>query len=236
MMQSRKTTTAIQVASMILFALVSAAAPDYMWLFFLIYFAIIMFVMSRMAMGGLKKVEQMKGSPLFKEENATTAMASDVALIKEVKEQFKSPMLMMILSFALIFIIPPVYWGYVSPHVENFIKQTTTNEFITRFIVFLAFYVFMISILYLPRTLIMRGMKQKKQLYYPRMYAVYREGVLVEGRLLEYSKDMCYKVDSRRRFVEVHGDKLPFVVRLYTLETSRLADKLSEVGLRECRA
>jgi uncharacterized membrane protein len=81
----------------------------------------------------------------------------------------------------------------------------------------------------------MRGVKQKKQLYYPRIYAVYKEGIVIEGRLLQYSKDMCFKVETKRRFVEVHGDKLPFVVRLYTLDVSKLADKLFEVGLRECR-
>ncbi|MEM1638575.1 MAG: DUF2208 family protein [Desulfurococcaceae archaeon] len=236
MMQSRGVTIAIQVASMILFALISAAAPGYMLLFFIIYFAIIMLITSKMAMGGLKKVEQMKGSPIFKEENATTVMASDTLLIQEVKEQFKSPMLMMILSFAFVLIIPPVYWSYISPYIENLIKQSTTNEFVVRFIVFLAFYVFMIAVLYLPRTLIMRGIKQKKQLYYPRVYAIYKEGVVIEGRLLEYSRDMCYKVNSKRHFVEIHGDKLPFIVRLYTLETSKLADRLYEVGLRECRA
>jgi uncharacterized membrane protein len=235
MAQSRVQTAVLQATSMILFALISAAAPEYMWLFFIIYFAIIMIVMSRMTMSGLKRVDQMKGSPLFKEDNAATAMASDAILIQEVKEQFKSPMLLLLLSFALIFVIPPVYWGYVSPYVESLIKQMTTSEFIVRFVVFLAFYVFMIAILYVPRSLLMRGVKQKKQLYYPRIYAVYKEGIVIEGRLLQYSKDMCFKVETKRRFVEVHGDKLPFVVRLYTLDVSKLADKLFEVGLRECR-
>jgi Predicted membrane protein len=178
---------------MILFALVSAAAPEYMWLFFIIYFAIIMIVMSKMTMSGLKRVDQMKGSPIFKEENAATVMASDAMLIQEVKEQFKSPMLLLLLSFALIFVIPPIYWGYVSPYVESLINQMTTSEFIVRFVVFLAFYVFMIAILYVPRALLMRGVKQKKQLYYPRVYAVYKEGIVIEGRLLQYSKDMCFK-------------------------------------------
>ena len=235
MQQSKVFTAVLQVTSMILFALVSAAAPQYMWLFFIIYFLIIMIITSRMAMGGLKKVDQLRGSPVFKEDNATTVMASDTMLIQEVKEQFKSPMLLMILSFALIFIIPPLYWSYVSPYVENLVKQSTTNDFIVRFIVFLAFYVFMIAILYVPRTLLM-GRTKQKQLYYPRVYAVYREGVVLDGKLLEYSKDMCYKIDGKRRFVELHSDRLPFTVRLYTLEPSKLADRLIEVGLRECRA
>jgi uncharacterized membrane protein len=70
----------------------------------------------------------------------------------------------------------------------------------------------------------------------PQVFALYKDGLLMDGRLLKLEKDMCYKVNSKRRFIQILSPRLPYDIRLYTLETSKLADRLREVGLYECRA
>ncbi|MEM4718417.1 MAG: DUF2208 family protein, partial [Desulfurococcaceae archaeon] len=224
----------IQIISIILFALVSAIAPSYSFLFFIIYFIILMFVFSRTMRGGFKRVDQVKSAPLFKESDVSAVITSDPMLIQEVKEQFKSMMLLMILPFLVIF-IAPLYWQYVAHYIENYMYQVSNNEFVTRFTVFLLFYVFLIGILQAPRVLLMRKMRQKKQIYTPRKYSVHKEGLILDNRLLELTRDLCIKVDTKRKFVEIHGDKIPFIVRLYTLDAIKLANKLHEVGLNECK-
>lgn len=234
-MQSKAIQVIIQIISIILFALVSAIAPGYSFLFFILYFAILMFVFSRTMRGGLKRADQVKSAPLFKENDVSAIMTSDPMLMQEVKEQFKSMMLLMILPFLVIF-IAPLYWEYVARYVETYVYQASSNEFLTRFAVFLMFYVFLIGVLQAPRLILMRKMKQKKQIYTPRRYSVHREGLLLDNRLLELTRELCIKVDTRRKFVEIHGDKLPFIVRLYTLDYTRLASTLREVGLNVCRS
>lgn len=235
MNSNRKLTpVVIQVATVIIFALVSAAIPEYTWIFFILYFVVLTVIMMRTAGKGMRKVAEVKGSPLFKEENAASIMASDAALFKEIREQFKLAFLPMV-SLVVIIFIYPVYWQYLDPLVRDALHSITDNAFITRFVEFLAFYAFLIAVMSLPRMLITRRSQQKKQLYIPRTFSVYRDGIYLEGRMIEYSKDACYKVDSKRRFVEIHSPKVPFVIRLYTLEVSKLADRLKEVGLYECR-
>lgn len=225
----------IQVATIVMFALVSAAIPAYTWIFFILYFVVLTVIMMRTTGKGLKRVTEVKGSPLFKEENAASIMAGDTILFKEIREQFKLAFLPMV-SLLIVIFIYPLYWQYLDPLVKDVLHSITDDAFITRFAEFLAFYAFLIAIMSLPRVLITRKLQQKKQLYIPRTFSVYRDGIYLEGRMIEYSKDACYKVDSKRKFVEIHSPKIPFVIRLYTLEVSKLADRLREVGLYECRA
>ncbi len=234
-MPSKLVNTLIQIVSLVLFALVSAIAPEYTWLFFILYFIIIMAVMTKMSMKGFKRADSVKGSPLFKEDNTTIAMSSDTLVLQEVKEQFKAVMLMMFLPFVIIFLVPPIYWTYINPIVDSATRQVFENEVLVRFIGFLAFYSILVLTIQIPRLLLMRGLKSKKQLYTPRSFALYREGLLMDGRLLAFDKDMCYKVDSKRKFVQIESPQLPYNVRLYTLEVSKLADRIREVGLHECR-
>lgn len=235
-MQSRRLQLLIQVFSIVLFALISALAPqEYLFAFFILYFAVFMFVFSRLMGGGFKSANKIKTQPVFKEDDVSKIIASDVQLLQEIREQFKPMMILLGLTF-LVILIAPIYWQYIADHVKSTVSNLTGNEFLTKFLVFLSFYVFLMAIMYLPRTLVTRRLKQKKQIYTPRRYAVHKEGLLLDGRLLEYTKDLCMKVNSKRRFVEIHGEKLPFIIRLYTLDTSRLADKLGEVGLYECKS
>lgn len=234
-MQSKKIQLTIQVLSIVLFALVSALVPqEYVFVFFLLYFLVMMLVFSRLMSSGFKKPGEIKTQPIFKEDDVSKIIASDIQLLQEIREQFRPMMILFALTF-LVILIAPLYWQYIADHVKSTIHSLTGNEFLTKFITILFFYLFLMAIMFLPRTLATRRLKQKKQIHTPRRYAVHREGLILDGRLLAYSKDLCIKVNSKRRFVEIHGEKLPFIIRLYTIDASRLADKLEEVGLDECR-
>jgi len=231
--QIKPRTLVMQVVSIIAFALVSAAFPGYAWIIFLLYFVILMLIMTRTTRRGFKKVSEIRGSPLFKEENAMVIGSKDELLIKEMKEQFRPMMVLFILPLFVI-LIAPIYWNYIAPLIENFLASIVESQFITDFIRFLAFYAFIISVMYIPRFFIMRKVVQKKQLYIPRTFYIYKAGIYADGKLIEPSREACYEVNLSRKFVEINSPKLPFVVRLYTLEVSRLADKLREIGLYEC--
>lgn len=234
MFQNKKLSIVFQVLSIVLFSLISAALPQYAWVVFILYFVVLMAITSRSSMRGLGRRGGLKGTPLFREENAVQVMTRDVLLIQEIKEQFKSTMVLLTLPLLIIF-IAPIYWDHVNPILVNNLLKYIGHEFIERFLSFLLFYVFLIAIISLPRIILMHKLKQKKQLYTPRVFHVYRNSLYIDGRILDYSKDMCFKHDPRRKFVEVRSPRLPFDIRLYTLETSTLANRFKEVGLSECR-
>lgn len=227
-------TLVIQAISIVLFSLVSAAAPEYAWIAFILYFFVLMFVMTKITGRGLKKAPERKGSPIFKEDQATQIMAHDSLLIKEVKEQFKSTTLMLLLPIVAL-VLAPMYWQYIDPPVKSALAQFTTNEFLIRFIGFIMFYVFLIAIMQIPRLAVSRLVKQQKQLYVPRTFSLYKDGILIDNRYVQYESDLCFQGDANRKFVEMHGKKIPFIIRLYTIEVSKLASKLKEVGLSECQ-
>lgn len=234
MFQSKLASIAFQVVSIVMFALISAAVPQYAWIVFIAYFAVLMIIMTRLATRGMKKASELKGTPLFKEENAVQIMASDIALMQEIKDQLKSTMLLMVMPL-MVLLIAPLYWQYINPFLVNTVLKDLGSEFLIRFIGFLLFYTFLIVTMFLPRLVVTRKLKQKKQLYTPRVYSVYKNGLYMDGRMVEYDKESCYQANSRRKFVEIHSPKLQFIVRLYTLEVSALAGRLREVGLYECR-
>jgi uncharacterized membrane protein len=233
---SKVTTLAIQIGSLIAISLVSAIAPSYMPIFFIIYIVVIMLIMTRMTMAGFKKPSDVKGAPLFKEDNARVAMSSDVELLQEVKEQFKMLMLLMFTPFLIIFIIPPLYSHYIAPYIEGFARQLSSSEIVVRFISTLVFYALIMLSVQVPRLAMMSRARQRKQMLAPQVFALYKDGLLMDNRFLKLEKDMCYKVNSKRRFIQILSPRLPYDIRLYTLETSKLVDKLREVGLYECRA
>lgn len=234
MQQSKIVTIVLPIISIILFSLISAVVPGYMWLFFVLYFAVIMVVSYKVSMKGMKTITEHKGSALFKEENTAQIMNLDRLLLDELKSQYKSTMLMMFLPLMLIFFIMPLA-GAIQQTVKQIVSQYIEEEFLRNFLGFLAFYLVMFGIIGLPSRLLMRKSAKKKQLYTPMKYIVYRDGILVDrGRLIGYTEDICFKSNTDRKFVELHSSKLPFLVRLYTLEVSKLVSKLKEVKLNEC--
>lgn len=234
-MSSRATTIFIQVLSMVIFALISAAVPQYLPLIFVVYFAILLIVSSRLATRGMKKASSVKGTPLFREDNPAQVAVQDDLLLQEVKDQFKSTLVLMFLPFILVVVLAQVYWMYINQIIESYVLQGISDSFLSRFIQVLIFYAFISAVMLIPRWLMSRRFSQKKQLMIPQKFMVYKDGIVMDGRLVSYANDMCFKLDTRRKYTELHSAKLPFTVRLYTLEVSKLAEKLREVGLRECR-
>lgn len=235
-MPSRLVNIAIQTVSIVIFALISAIAPGYMWIFFILYIVLIMYITTRLVAGGLKKATGIKGSPLFKEDNAHIVMASDALLFQELKDQFRNMMIIMLLPLLVILVAPPLYWQYVSPYINELARSFTTNDVLIKFVVNLGFYATLVLLIQLPRLLLTLKAKQRKQIFSARTFSVYRDGVVLDGRLLKFEKDMCYQANIQRRFVQISSPRLSFDIRLYTIETAKLIDVLRRVGLDECKA
>jgi len=158
----------------------------------------------------------------------------DSLVINELKSQVKSTMIYLVFPLIALVVIP-LYYEYIGPHIMSLL-EALNNELLKRFIFFIAMYLFLMGVLQGIRIVIVKKIKQPpRQLYIPRSFIVYRTGLVIDGRFLEYDKDMCIEENRDRRFVEIHSKKLPYVIRLYTLEISKLLSRIREAGLSECR-
>jgi len=232
-MFSKRLTVLIQVLTIVLFALVAAAIPQFFFLVFLLYFVISMFLATWSFRKSVKLSESSAGPILYKESAADRIMAYDQLVLVELKNQFKSTMIYLVFPlFALLLI--PFYHGFIGPHVESLLRSLS-NEFLERFIYFIVLYLFLMGVFQGIRIASFRAWKQPRQLYIPRSFTVYKSGLRVDRGFLVFSSDMCIKESRERKFVEIYSKKLPYIVRLYTLEVSKLYSKLKEAGLHECR-
>lgn len=234
--RSKLLTVAIQVVSILLFSLVSAAIQrqEHVFIIFLVYLAVIMFVTAKLGGRGFTRPPENRGPLLFREDQATQVMMRDALLMKEVKEQAKSTLLALLPGLIVLIVIAPLYWQHIDPAIKSIVGQVTDNEFEMRFIGFIAFYVFLIGVMQVPRFIVSKLVKQQKQLLVPRVFSVHRDGILLDNKFMQYSGDLCFRVDTSRKFAELSGKKVQFTVRLYTADVIRLASKLREAGLREC--
>lgn len=227
---------AIQVLSILLFATVSAAAPEYAWLFFILYFVFFMVVMARSVSKSIKKppAKSELGSPLFREVSVVQAITQDKQLFVELRSQLR----FVTLNFVLLFLIIPlitVYNTYLAPQVSGLVSSENYGVFLNRFAVYLFMYVFFIAVTQGLRMLLLR--KTPTQPVYPmRLFEVYKKGILLDGRQFIPMEDIeCYKPNTERKFAEIKLKKSPIPVRLYTLELSRLSEVLRGVRLDECK-
>jgi uncharacterized membrane protein len=232
-MFSRKINIVIQAISIVLFALVAALIPQYALLVFILYFILFMILMTRTGLKSTKSIDKSAGPLLFKESASAQAMMYDSLLTEELKSQFKSTIIYLILPFTAFMLIP-LYTMFIEPYIRSFL-QALGSGFLINFLKFIIMYLFLIGVIQGMRFLVSRKTKQQKQLLIPRSFTLYKKGLVVDGRFLEYSRDMCVKENRERKFIEIHGNKLPFIIRLYTLEVSKLYTKIREVGLSECR-
>ncbi|MCC6010840.1 MAG: DUF2208 domain-containing protein [Desulfurococcaceae archaeon] len=231
-MFSRRIMILIQALSIVMFALIAALIPQYFFLVFILYFLVIMLLSVKMGSRGFKRAEDLIGPVLFKENAAAQVMMYDSLVVNEFKSQIKSTTIYLVLPL-LVLVLIPLYYGYIGPYVQE-LAGALGNEVLVRFIYFIVMYLFLTGVLQALRVVITKLVKQPKQLIIPRSFTVYKSGIVLDGRFLEYSRDMCIEENRDRRFIEIHGEKLPYVIRLYTLEISKLYSKMREVGLNEC--
>lgn len=226
----------MQIVSLVILALLSALIPrEYLWIVFLLYFVVVMVITSRSVVRAAKKLDKPKSPLLFEEKNPSLAASSDVELLGEIKKQMSSMMLTLILPLMVFLLFMPFYWQYMYPTLIWMLKDRLSNDFLVSFIVYLIFYSTLILLSFGIRRILSKLMKVEKQILVPRSFAVYRDGVLADGRFFEFTNDMCYEVNVKRKFAAIHGKNLPFVLRLYTLETSKLKSALREGKIIECR-
>lgn len=226
---------AIQVLSILLFATVSAAAPEYAWLFFILYFVLFMAVMARTVSKSIKRppAKSELGSSLFREVGVVQALTQDKQLYVELRSQLR----FVTLNFVLLFLIIPlitVYNTYLAPVVSNLVSPENYGVFLNRFAVYLFMYIFFIAVTQGFRVILLR--KPPMQPVYPmRLFEVYKKGILLDGRQFIPVEDIeCFKPNTERKFVELRLKKSPMPVRLYTLELSRLSEVFRGVHLNEC--
>lgn len=233
----RKIMWVIQALSMILFALVSAVVPQWAFAFFLLYFIVFMAVMFKLTSKGMKPPPKSElGSPVFKESNPVNAMMYDKYLNAELKKQ----MTMMMLNFMLlffVFILWSIYQAYIGPLIVSIIGEYTGNEVVLRFIYFLGMYAFFFGVMQGLRFLLFRGSDMQTFLFARIGFEVYRRGVMIDNRqFITFNEDVCFEPNPDRKFVELRSrSNKNMKIRLYTLETGKLADKLGEAGVSECQ-
>ncbi|MEM4570776.1 MAG: DUF2208 family protein [Desulfurococcaceae archaeon] len=226
----------IQVASLITLALLSALTPrEYLWIVFLLYFVVIMAITSKSVMKAAKKVDKPRSLLLFEEKNTAVAMSSDAVLLNELKKQMSTTMLSLMLPLILFLAFTPLYWQYVHPTLLQVLKNILNYDFLVLFVAYLVFYSILILMSLGTRRLLLKSTKMEKQILIPRSFAVYRDGVIADGRFFEFTSDMCYEVNTARRFAAIYSKNLPFTIRLYTLEASKLKNALKEVKISECQ-
>ncbi len=229
---SRKILLVIQALTIVMFALTAALIPQYAYLVFILYFIVFMFFAARIGTSSLKKIEGSLGHVLFKENVADKVMMQDQLVLDEMRKQFKLTLVYLV-SPLLALLLIPLYYGFIGPVIQSVLK-VLNNELLERFTYFIIMYLFLMGVFQGLRVIIAKVVKQPKQLYIPRSFMVYKSGLAIGGRLITFDKDMCMKENRERRFVEIHSKKLPYVIRLYTLEVSKLSSKMKEAGLREC--
>jgi uncharacterized membrane protein len=232
-MFSRKIMILIQALSMVMFALIAALIPDYFFLVFILYFLLIMIISAKIGTRVFKRVEASAGPVLFKETATAQAMMYDSLVINELRSQVKSTMIYLVFPLVALLLIP-LYNEHIGPRVLE-LAGALNNEILVRFVYFMVMYLFLAGVLQGIRLAITKSVKQPKQLFIPRSFTLYRSGIALDGRFFEFSRDVCIKENRERRFIEIHGEKLPYIIRLYTLEVSKLYSKMREAGLRECR-
>ncbi|MEM1635859.1 MAG: DUF2208 domain-containing protein [Thermosphaera sp.] len=234
----RKTMWIIQALSMVLFALVSAVVPQWAFAFFLVYFIVFMAVMFKLTSRSMKPPPKSElGSPLFKESNPMNAMMYDKYLNAELKKQMSMMMLNFMLLF-FVFILWSLYQASIGPFIVEFASQYTENEVVLRFIYFIGMYTFFFGVMQGLRYLLFRGSDMQTFLFARIGFEVYKKGVMVDGRqYVGFTEDLCFVPEPDRKFVELRSIRNKSMkLRLYTLETGRLVDRLKEAGLSECKA
>jgi uncharacterized membrane protein len=232
----RKTMWAVQALSMVLFALVSAVVPGYAFAFFLVYFIVFMAVMFKLTSKGMKPPPRSElGSPVFKESNPVNAMMYDKYLNAELKKQMTMMMLNFMLLF-LVFILWSIYQAYIGPLIVSIIGEYTGDEVLLRFTYFLGMYVFFFGVMQGLRYLLFRGSDMQTFLFARIGFEVYRKGVMLDNRqFIAFNENICFEPNPDRKFVELRSrSNKSMRIRLYTLETGRLIDKLREAGVGEC--
>jgi uncharacterized membrane protein len=229
-------TVIIQIASLVALSLISAATPPaYLPLVFILYIVVMMLITSRSVMRTAKRVDKVKSPLLFEEKSAATAMASDELLISDLKKQLKTMTLALLVPLLLVLVLVPLYGQYVNPVVASSFLNIANNEFLAKFATYFIFYAVLMLASLGVRQVLLKVSKVEKQLYVPRSYSVHKDGVVLDGRFYEYADDMCYEANPSRRFIAIYSKRLPFVIRLYTLEVSKLKSALREAKLNECR-
>ncbi|MCY0868753.1 MAG: DUF2208 domain-containing protein [Desulfurococcus sp.] len=236
---SRKTMLLIQLASIVVFALVSAIIPQYAFIVFILYFVVFMIIAAKSSAKTMKVPPRSElGSPIFKESKAAQVMLMDKTLQAELGKQMKIMMLQFALIFLVLFLLP-VYNDYIWPLVAG-VAGLTNGSILVNFLRYLGMYLFFIGVMQAFRRLLIREQQalQPGYLAIARSFTVYRKGVVLdEARFIDFTQDICFKVEAERKFVELRNSKnnTP-LTRLYTLEVNRLVEKLEEAGLSECRA
>ncbi|MEL9908978.1 MAG: DUF2208 domain-containing protein [Desulfurococcus sp.] len=233
---SRKTMILIQAISILLFALVSAAIPNYAFIIFLLYFLVFMFLAMRATTRTMKIPPRNElGSPLFKELNALQVMLSDKMFQAEMNRQMKLMFVNLGLVF-LLFILLPVYNSYIWPFISGALGLTG-ESILVNFTRFLGLYLFFIGVMQGMRYMLIRGQSSTPPVIPARVFAVYKKGVVLDERqFVKFTEDICFRVDHDRKFVELVNTKGNTVLtRLYTLEVGKLTEKLREAGVNECK-
>lgn len=225
-----------QVALLILLAFISAVTPPpYLPLVFLLYFVIIMTLTTVSARRLIKATDKPRGLALFEEKDASHAIAGDPELVVELKQQLKAVMIAMLLPLVLLIVVIPLYWQYINPPLSSALSDYVGNTIISKFITYLILYSFLSVLALALRKASSKIARLDKQLLIPRRYSVYRNGLVVDGRFMSLGEDLCYEVDARRRFMNIRSKKMPYIVRLYTLEISKLKEAFKEVRISECK-
>ncbi len=234
---SRRTNLIIWQGSIILISLVTALAPGYYWLFFLLYFIVIMGVMFRSTRKMTKIPPQSKlGSPLFKEKNAIKTAMLDKELTQELKKQFMATMYLLLMTVVVLALFY-AYRAIAFIPVHNWLKNYFENDVLVVFLDFLIMYEVVTGLLALPRFLMM-GKMASANIMLPQRYIVYRRGIVANDRFyIEFTPDLCYEYNTRRHFVEIKSmsGKQGVRIRLYTDSIASLLEKIKALELKPCK-
>ena len=221
--------------SIILISLVTALVPQYYWLFFLLYFVIIMGVMFRSTRKMTKIPPSSElGAPLFKEKQAVKIALLDKTLSEELKKQATASMMMLgmtVLVLALFYAYRALAFG----PVHEILTQYFDNPVLVTFLDFLIMYEVVTGLLSLPRFALM-GKLTAANIMLPQRFVVYRKGIVANDRFfIEFSSDMCYTYDLKRKYVEVRSiSKKGARIRLYTDSISTLVEKIKSLNITPC--
>ncbi len=232
---SRKTNIVMWQGGIIAISLVTALAPQYFWLFFILYFIIIMGFMLRSSRKMSKIPPRSElGNILYKEPQAIKIALLDKKLSDELKQQFKLTMMMLGLTFVAL-ILFSAYRALAFAPIHSYLSSIIENEVLVLFLDYLIMYEIITGILSLPR-FAMWGKMATANIMLAQKFTVYRKGVIVNDRFyIPFSNEQCYVYEPKRRFIEIRSmTNKGMRLRLYTESISSLMEKIKSLGLKEC--
>ncbi len=237
MMMSTKKQLLLSQVSVIIFSLAAGflgrGGVRY-WLFVIIYFAVYMFVMSKLSGSARKSkanvMEVEAGRVLFEEKESFEIMSLDREYQEEMMEQMKIMQTNLLMMFPIMIYFVLAYKPVVS-HVPQLLGGGHLGYFLAYLILFEGSSGLSYLGQYMASLKLKRMGKKMVMINAPRAFKVTTEGIILQGvaskTALKFPiTDYKIECNPKRNFVELvqETEKMVTKIRLYTKRAERLME------------